>query len=154
MKAPILAAALLLAATSASAQPSGWALKTGTGTATLSHGAADAPGALRFECNSGQTLFTTWTRNPPRNAGDAEFNSSISFFLGRTERAYAATGRPGGAGTTRLDAPIADAPTLLEAARRNGRLVVVTFAGRNTAAAPAPADVERFGLACAPIPQP
>ena len=154
MKARLLAAALLLASTPALAQTEGWTLEAGTGTAILSHGAADAPGAFRFECNGANTMFTTWTRNPPRNVGDAEYATSVSFFLGRTERAYAGTGRPGGNGSSRIDAPITDAPTLLDSARRNGRLVVVTHAGRSTAPAPAQADVDKFGLACATAPRP
>lgn len=154
MKARLLAAALLAAASPAAAQPSGWTLETGTGTATLSHGAADTPGAFRLQCGGGQSMFTTWTRNPPRNTVDAEFTAAISIFQGSTEVIYAGTGRTGADGPTRIDAPIRDAAALLDSARRNGRLVVVTHAGRSTAPAPEQAQIDQFGLACASAPQP
>lgn len=151
MKTRFLAIALLapLAASPGYAQTSGWSLDTGSGTATLSRGAADTAGAFRMDCADGQTVFSTWTRNPPRNVGTDEFDTSIRFFLGRTERVYAGKGRPSGSGTTWLSAPITDAATLLDAARRNGRLVVVTHAGRRTSPAPAPSDIDSFGKACA-----
>lgn len=154
MKIRLLAAALLVATAApalsqSSAQASGWALEAGTGTAILSHGAADTPGAFRLQCGGGQSMFTTWTRNPPRNAGDGEFVTAISIFQGRTEITYAGTGQPGREGSSRIDAPIRDAAALLEGARRNGRLVVVTHAGRSTAPAPEQALIDQFGLACA-----
>lgn len=150
MHTRLFAAALLALATApVSAQSPGWVLEAGTGTAILSHGAADTPGAFRLECSGAQSMFTTWTRNPPRNAGDGEFPTSISIFQGRTEIAYGGTGRPGLLGSSRIDAPVRDAAALLDGARRNGRLVVVTHAGRSTAPAPEQALIDKFGLACA-----
>lgn len=155
MKIRLFAAALLAAtAAPAFAQSPGWALEAGTGTAILSHGTADTPGAFHLQCSGAQSMFTTWTRNPPRNAGDGEFVTAISIFQGRTEITYAGTGRPGLQGSSRIDAPVRDAAALLEGARRNGRLVVVTHAGRATAPAPEQTLIDQFGLACATAPQP
>lgn len=145
----LLAAALLLAAAPALSQQPGWVLEAGTGAAILSHGAADTPGAFRLQCGGANSMFTTWTRNPPRNAGDGEFATAISIFQGRTEITYAGTGQPGREGSSRIDAPVRDAAALLDGARRNGRLVVVTHAGRSTAPAPEQALIDQFGLACA-----
>ena len=151
MKLRLFTAALLLAAAPAPtlAQSPGWTLETGTGTAILSHGTPDTPGAFRLQCGGGNSMFTTWTRNPPRNAGDGEFVTAISIFQGRTEITYAGTGRPGPQGSSQIDAPVRDAAALLDGARRNGRLVVVTHAGRSTAPAPEQAQIDQFGLACA-----
>ena len=158
MKSRFLAVALVAATTLAAAptlgQSQGWVLETATGAATLSHGKADTPSAFRLECGGGQSMFTTWTRNPPRNAGDGEFTTAIRIFQGRTEITYIGTGHPGLNGASRIDAPIRDAAALLDGARRNGRLVVVTHSGRSTAPAPAQADIDKFGLACTAAPQP
>lgn len=155
MKARILAAALFFAAASPTlAQSSGWALEAGTGTAVLSHGKAGTSGAFRLECNDGQSVFTTWARRAPRNAGDGEMASAVRIFQGRTEIVYSGTGRPEAGGTFRIDAPIRDAGALLEGARRNGRLVVVTHAGRSTAPAPDQTTSEKFVAACAKAPKP
>ena len=151
MNARLFAATLLVTtAAPAFSQSPGWVLEAGTGTAILSHGTADTPGAFRLECSGAQSMFTTWTRNPPRNVGDEEFATAISIFQGRTEIASGGTGRPGLQGSSRIDAPVRDAAALLDGARRNGRLVVVTHAGRSTAPAPEQALIDKFGLACAP----
>lgn len=155
MKARILAAALFVAtAAPALAQSAGWVLEAGTGTAILSHGEAGTSGAFRLECAGGQSVFTTWARRAPRNAGDGEMASAISIFQGNTEIVYAGTGRQQANGTFRIDVPIRDAGALMEGARRNGRLVVVTSAGRSTAPAPDQATSDKFGLACAAAPKP
>ncbi|MCG2842772.1 hypothetical protein L6Q21_17485 [Sandaracinobacter sp. RS1-74] len=140
--------ALSLVSAPALAQASGWTLETAGGVASLAHGEASSNGAFRLECAGGNSLLTTWVRQPPRNLQDETFETGVRVFQGSRELVFAASGTAKAEGPTRIDTPIADPAGLLEGARRNGRLVVVTYAGRATAPAPEQAKIETFLLAC------
>ena len=69
---------------------------------------------------------------------------------GKTGRSVlGGTGRVLPAGGTRVDALVADQAGFLNGIGRNSRFVVVTFAGRATAAAPTAQQLADFGKACA-----
>ena len=139
----------LLATGSAHAQAGGWTLDVQPATAALVRGAPETANAFRIDCGGGKMSLSTWTSRRPRNVSEGEFPSSLSVFQGRTELVLGGTGRVLPAGGTRVDALVADQAGFLNGIGRNSRFVVVTFAGRATAAAPTAQQLADFGKACA-----
>jgi hypothetical protein len=132
------------------AHAAAWQLEPGDGSGALLFGtpAVDRD-AFRLDCSGGMLSLSTWTPAPPRGVTDGEFPTRLSVFFGRTELAFAATGRVTGPGrTSRIDARIADPKAFLASLDEVRRLTTVTHAGRRMAPAPASAQIADFGKAC------
>ncbi|KAB7648433.1 hypothetical protein [Polymorphobacter fuscus] len=134
----------------ASAVAAGWTLEPGANAAALVFG---TPGgdrdAFRFDCSGGMLSLSTWAGSPPRGVSSGTFPTELSVFLGRTEQAFAATGRvTGPGGTSRIDARIVDPAAFLTALDRVPRLTTVIFAGRRMAPVPGAARTADFRKAC------
>jgi hypothetical protein len=140
-----LTAALLAAAFPARA---GWSVVTGEGTAALFFGKPENAGAFRMDCSETGVSLSTWTRSLPRNVTKGEFPTRLSVFQGNREILIGSTGRVLPSGGTRIDGLLDNAPAFLDGIARNSRFVVVSFAGRATAPAPAADMLFRFRNAC------
>ena len=143
---PPFLAALLLA--SAAAAQSGWTVQTTPTTAAMVFGKPETANAFRLDCSGGKMSLSTWTSRLPRNITEGEFGTRLSVFQGNREISLGGNGRVLPAGGTRLDALVANRQSFLEGMGRNSRLVVVTFAGRNTAPAPDAETLKAFSEAC------
>lgn len=143
---PLLLAPLLLAAPAA-AQTS-WTVQTTPTTAAMVIGKPETANAFRLDCSGGKMSLSTWTSRLPRNVTEGEFPTRLSVFQGNREIVLGGNGRVLPSGGTRLDALVANRQSFLEGMGRNSRLVVVTFAGRNTAAAPEAETLKAFTEAC------
>ena len=139
----------LLASGAAQAQDNGWTLEVQPATAALVRGKPQTANAFRIDCGAAKMSLSTWTSRLPRNIREGEFPSSLSVFQGRTELVLGGTGRVLPTGGTRVDALVADQAGFLRGIGQNSRFVVVTFAGRATAAAPTAQQLADFGKACA-----
>jgi hypothetical protein len=142
----LVAPALLLAAPAAA--QSGWTVTTTPTTSAMVLGAPETANAFRLDCSAGKMSLSTWTSRLPRNVTEGEFPTRLSVFQGNREIVLGGTGRVLANGGTRLDALVANRQSFLEGMGRNSRLVVVTFAGRNTAPAPEAHTLNAFTEAC------
>jgi hypothetical protein len=143
---PILAPALLLAAPAAA--QTGWTVQTTPTTAAILFGKPETSPAFRLDCSGGKMSLSTWTSRLPRNVTEGEFPTRLSVFQGNREIVLGGTGRVLANGGTRLDALVENRQSFLQGMGRNSRLVVVTFAGRNTAPAPEADALKAFTEAC------
>lgn len=143
---PLLLAPLLLA--SPAAAQTGWTVQTTPTTAGMVFGKPETPAAFRLDCSGGKMSLSTWTSRLPRNVTEGEFGTRMSVFQGNREISLGGTGRVLAGGGARLDALVANRQSFLEGMGRNSRLVVVTFAGRNTAPAPDAETLKAFSEAC------
>jgi hypothetical protein len=143
---PLFLAALLFAAPAAA--QTGWTVETSPTTAAMVIGKPETANAFRLDCSGGKMSLSTWTSRLPRNITEGEFPTRLSVFQGNREIVLGGTGRVLPAGGTRLDALVADRQSFLQGMGRNSRLVVVTFAGRNTVAAPEAETLGAFTEAC------
>ena len=150
MRIPILAAlsAALLAATVPAQARSQWAVVTGEGMAALVFGKPETANAFRMDCSASGTSLSTWTRRLPRNVTEGEFPTRLSVFQGNREILIGSTGRVLSSGGARIDGLLDNAPAFLDGISRSSRFVVVSFAGRATAPAPAADTLLQFRNAC------
>lgn len=143
----LLFLATLLLAAPAAAQ-TGWTVQTTPTTAAMVFGMPEAATAFRLDCSGGKMSLSTWTSRLPRNVTEGEFPTRMSVFQGNREIVLGGNGRVLASGGARLDALVADRSAFLSGMGRNSRLVVVTFAGRNTAPAPDAETLTAFTEAC------
>ena len=147
---PLIAAALIAAAPivpSVAAQ-SGWTVQSADGTAALTFGQPETANAFRFDCSTKGTSLSTWTSRLPRNVTEGEFPTRLSVFQGNREILIGSTGRVLPSGGARIDGLLDNAPAFLDGISRSSRFVVVSFAGRATAPAPAADTLLQFRNAC------
>lgn len=140
---------LAVAAVPVQARAAGWTLEPGKNAALTFGTPVTDRDAFRLDCSGGKMSISTWAGSPPRGVSAGSFPTRLSVFLGRTELAFAATGRvtgPGGA--SRVDARIVDPAGFLNALDRVSRLTTVIFAGRRMAPAPGPALTADLRKAC------
>jgi hypothetical protein len=142
---------LAAAAVPVAAQTAGWTLEPGTNAAAAL--VIGAPGtdrdAFRLDCSGGMMTISTWASGPPRGRTEGSFPTELSVLFGRRELVFAATGRvTGPAGTTRIDARIADPGAFLTSLDQVSRLTTVIYAGRRMAATPAAAQTADFRKTC------
>jgi hypothetical protein len=142
----LLLAPLLLAAPAAA--QTGWTVNSTPTTAAMVIGKPETANAFRLDCSGGKMSLSTWTSRLPRNVTEGEFPTRLSVFQGNREIVLGGNGRVLPSGGTRLDALVANRQSFLEGMGRNSRLVVVTFAGRNTAPAPEAETLKAFSEAC------
>jgi hypothetical protein len=153
-KPPRLASAILVAAPAAmllaapAAGQTSWTVQTTPTTTAMVFGKPEEATAFRLDCSGGKMSLSTWTSRLPRNVTEGEFPTRMSVFQGNREISLGGNGRVLAGGGTRLDALVANRQSFLEGMGRNSRLVVVTFAGRNTAPAPDAETLKAFSEAC------
>jgi hypothetical protein len=128
----------------------GWTLEPGKDAAALVFGTPVVDrDAFRLDCSGGILSLSTWASRPPRGISEGAFPTQLSVFFGRTELAFAATGRvTGPGGTSRIDARIVDPASFLNRLDGVSRLTTVIFAGRRMAPIPAASQTAEFRKSC------
>lgn len=129
-----------------------WIPVAGRERPTLMFGVPDSGFAdFSLECDAGGTRLVAFVRGTPRGVapGGASFPTRLRLFLGRTEYDLGATGTPLDDDGSMVEALLPDPDAFFAALTAQGRLVAVTFAGRNAAPAPAADIIAEFRRRCA-----
>lgn len=125
----------------------------GNAAAQLAFGPENRAGSALLQCREAGAQLSLWVSKAPHNTEGEAFTTMVRIYQGRSMlevAAHSAASHKSDApdAPTRLDLLLPDPAAFLAGAKRNGRLVMVSYAGRTMQPLPQEAAMAAFLAAC------